>query len=93
MADERHAIHAARPARRGAPLRRQRVSAQAIAAAFPYRAARSLDAERDLLVLCGAVGRLVRVLEGTWVVEDQASRVLELFTDEEFERTHGAELA
>ena len=69
------------------------ISAQAIAAAFPYRAARSLDVRADLLVLCGAVGRLVRVLEGTWVVEDQASRVLELFTEEEFERTHGVEPA
>lgn len=63
-------------------------SARAIAAAFPYRVARSLDARGDLLVLCGAVGRLVRVLEGTWVVEDPGSRVLELFPDEEFERTH-----
>ena len=68
-------------------------SAQAIAAAFPYRVARSVGARADLLVLCGAVGRLVRVLEGTWVVEDQVSRALELFTEEEFERTHGAEAA
>ena len=61
-------------------------AALAIAAAFPGRVARPVDREGELMVLCGS--RLVRVRPETWVAENEATRILQLWPDDAFEVSH-----